>query len=185
MSALKVAPGRPRRSPRAGCGRLALARLADHHHGVHIHAGERCKHGVERGAAAVHAVAAPDPVEGGKGCALAHAAERVDELRVCGARGGHGASERNVPFVRLGAGLRGDWVKGSQRTWPLYLMGGNGPRLEGPRPGKVRAPFQLSWGRTGRLSTWFGRHPHLSVGSGAGRAHREGHPPVYSPPPAR
>ena len=99
-----------------GLGRLALARLADHHHGVHIHARKRGKHGVECGAAAIHAVAAPDPVEGGKGRALAHAAERVDELRVCGARGGHGASEGNVPFVRLGAGLRGDRVKRSQRT---------------------------------------------------------------------
>src|SRR5262249_56896534 len=41
--------------------------------------------------AASHAVVAPDPVEGRKGCALGHATERVDELWACGACGDHGA----------------------------------------------------------------------------------------------
>lgn len=75
-----------------GLRRLALARLADHHHGIDIHLRQGAKHSIERSPAAVHAIAPPNPVKGSKRRTLADTAERIDELRARAARGLHDTS---------------------------------------------------------------------------------------------
>ncbi len=81
-SALKAAPGRPKPLAALRLRRLAARGLADRHHGVDIDVGQRGPHGVERRTAGVLAVAPADPVEGGTGGGLRHAAEGKNELRI-------------------------------------------------------------------------------------------------------
>ena len=73
MSALKDGDWTAEPLAALGLRRLALGRLADHHHGIDVDLGECAPHGVERGAAAVTAVAAADPIESGAGSALGDA----------------------------------------------------------------------------------------------------------------
>ena len=104
MSALNEDCGPPSRAPRGGLRRLALPGLADHHHRIDIDRGKGRDHGGERGAAAIHAVATADPVEGGESRALAHPAQGIDELGICG--GAADAPPSGNPLRRARSRLR-------------------------------------------------------------------------------
>ena len=80
-----------------GLRRLASRGLADRHHGIDIDVGQRGPHGVERRAAGVLAVAAPDPAEGGGSGALGDAAEGKDKLRIDRTWGLHSGSLQALP----------------------------------------------------------------------------------------
>jgi hypothetical protein len=72
--------------------RLAPRRLADRHDGVDIDLGKGLPHGLERSAARVLAIAAPDPIEGGGGSPLGDAAKGKDQLLIDRTQGLHDSS---------------------------------------------------------------------------------------------
>ena len=120
--------------------RLAPRGLADYHQGVDIDLGKGAAHGVERGAAGVLAVAAPDPVEGGAGGPLGDAAEGKDKRRIDRTRGVHDSSFVAVPARDEQGHVLGS-TKTAQRLGALYLMGRSPPPFQGVRAHELRYRF--------------------------------------------